>query len=192
MKKRLLSLLLLSVIVAGAFSCTPVKKVTGMVIDATMNNITIISEAGDTLNISTMDADPTAVPGVLLNEYVNITYKVEKMENIEILQATALTIILRSPFFYIAGTWIEPNPIDTNSVQGFTLNQDGTASSVNMATLIFKNWELNCHTLMLTSESIGNKQTFITTDTLRIVKLDADSLVLARKGNYMWRLARQK
>ena len=193
MKRRQLSFLLLAVVMAGAFSCTSVKKeVTGTVIDATMNNITLVSEAGETLNISTMDADPIAVPGVLLNDYVNITYKVEKINNAEILQATALTIVRHSPFFYVAGTWVEPNPISANSVQGFTLNQDGTASSVNMATLIFKNWVFDGQTLMLTSESIGNKQTFVTTDTLKVAKLDADSLVLVRNGDYMWRLARQK
>ena len=77
----------LCLIAAVAFSCTPVeKKVTGMVIDATMNNITLISDAGDTLNISTMDADPTAVPGVLISDDVEITYKVVKVEKTKILQ----------------------------------------------------------------------------------------------------------
>jgi len=77
-------------------------------------------------------------------------------------------------------------------MQGFTLNQNGTASSVNMATLLIKNWNLDNWTLTLQYESIGNKQTITGTDTLNVVKIDADSLVLARKTNVMWRLARQK
>ena len=77
-------------------------------------------------------------------------------------------------------------------MQGFTLNQNGTASSVNMATLLIKNWNLDNGTLTLQYESIGNKQTITGTDTLNVVKIDADSLVLARKTNVMWRLARQK
>ena len=185
--------LLCSVIAAGAFSCAPVEMhVTGTVIDATMNNITLLSTAGDSLNISIMDADPVAVPGVLLYDSVSISYKSEKLGDVEVLQATALTIVRHSPFFYIAGTWLEPNPIDLGSVQGFSLNQDGTASSVNMATLLFKSWTFDSQTLLLTSESVGNKQTLLSTDTLMVVTLDIDSLVLARKCGDLWRLAREK
>ena len=61
-----------------------------------------------------------------------------------------------------------------------------------MATLLIKNWNLDNWTLTLQYESIGNKQTITGTDTLNVVKIDADSLVLARKTNVMWRLARQK
>jgi hypothetical protein len=196
MTKRIqLSLLLLSIFAAGIFSCeqsSAEKRVTGTVIDATMNNITLASDAGDTLNISTTDTDTEAVPGVMLSDYVNITYTVVKMGKAEVSQAKALSVIRHSPFFYIAGTWVEPNPINQVEVQGFTLNQDGTASSVNMASLLFKSWEFDSQTLMLTSESIGNRQTLIGTDTLKVAKLDADSLVLARSGGYLWRLARQK
>ena len=194
-KKTQLSFFLLSILAIGVLSCkqpSVEKTVTGTVIDATMNNIVLVSDAGDTLNISTMDTDPATVPGVLLNDYVNITYKVEKMEDVALLQAKALTIIRHSPYFYIAGTWVEPNPINPDEMQGFTLNQDGTASSVNMETLIFKSWAFDTQTLMLTNESIGNKQTLIGTDTLTIVKLDADSLVLARREGSLWHLARQK
>ena len=194
MTKRIqLSLLLLSIFAVGIFSCAPIEKsVTGRVIDATMNNITLASDAGDTLNISTTDTDPEAVPGVMLSDYVNITYTVVKMGKAEVLQANALSVIRHSPFFYIAGTWVEPNPINPREVQGFTLNQDGTASSENMASLLLKSWEFDSQTLMLTSESIGNRQTLIGTDTLKVAKLDADSLVLARGEGYLWRLARQK
>ena len=192
-KRIQLSLLLLSIFAVGVFSCAPLEKsVTGRVIDATMNNITLASDAGDTLNISTTDADLAAVPGVLLNDYISITYVAVKVEKAEILQANALSVICHSPFFYIAGTWVEPNPINLGEVQGFTLNQDGTASSVNMASLLFKSWEFDSQTLILTSESIGNRQTLIGGDTLKVVKLDADSLVLARGEGYLWRLARQK
>ena len=77
-------------------------------------------------------------------------------------------------------------------MQGFTLNQNGTASSVNMATLLIKNWNLDNWTLTLQYESIGNKQTIIGTDTLNVVKIDADSLILAKKAEVVWQLARQK
>ncbi len=193
---------LLLLITLGIYSCTPKqdqnqsqgpKTVSGWVLDASMNNIMIVSHSGDTLNISVMDADPTNVPGVLINDSVEITYSIEKgTETSDILKAIKLVITHHSPYFYIAGTWVQPNPIKPQEMQGFILNQDGTASSVNMATLIFKNWILKDATLLLTSESIGNRQTIKSTDTLKIVKLDADSLILSRSNEILWRLARQK
>lgn len=166
--------------------------ITGIVYDATMNNITVISDRGDTVNISTMDTNPQKVPGVLLNDSVKVTCTNEKVNGVEILKAEELTITVHSPYYYIQGTWVEPNPIAPKEMQGFTLNQDGTASSINMATLLIKKWNLDNKTLTLQYESIGNKQTIIGKDTLNVVKINADSLVLARNSKVIWRMARQK
>ncbi len=168
--------------------------VTGDVQDATMNNISLVTTEGETVNISTMDADPAQVPGVLIGDNVTITYELQKPDGTtEVKQATALTVNTHSPYFYIAGTWVEPNPIDATAVQGVTLNTDGTAASVGMATLLFKNWSLDGNILSLTSESIGNKVTTTITDSLQIVKIDQDSLVLAAPtGDIVWSFARQQ
>lgn len=37
-----------------------------------------------------------------------------------------------------SGSWVQPNPINENEVQGFTLYGDSSASSINMATMIYK------------------------------------------------------
>lgn len=166
--------------------------INGIVYDATMNNITVITDQGDTINISTMDANPQKVPGVLLNDSVKVTCTNENINGVQILKATELTITAHSPYYYIQGTWVEPNPINPKEIQGFTLNQDGTASSVNMATLLIKRWNMNNKTLTLRYESIGNRQTITGTDTLNVIKINADSLVLAQDSNVVWRLARQK
>lgn len=166
--------------------------INGIVYDATMNNITVITDQGDTVNISTMDANPQKVPGVLLNDSVKVTCTNENINGVQILKATELAITAQSPYYYIQGTWVEPNPINPKEMQGFTLNQDGTASSVNMATLLIKRWNMNNKTLTLQYESIGNRQTLAGTDTLNVVKINADSLVLAQNSNVVWRLARQK
>ncbi len=196
--KKTYFILLTSLIILGIYSCQSkqeqnqeLQTINGLVMDATMNNIILITTSGDTVNISTMDTDQAQVPGVLINDSVAITYAMEKVGTNDIRKATKLVVTHHSPYFYIAGTWIEPNPINTTEVQGFTLNPDGTASSVNMATLIFKNWQMNDATLLLTSESIGNKQTITGTDTLQIVKLDADSLILSQQANIVWHLKRQ-
>ncbi len=190
-KKNLITILSL---IAVLFSCNRAsvrQSVTGYVADATMNNIMLIANTGDTLNISTMDADPAKVPGVLINDSVKITYTKEKVGKTEIFKAEELVITAHSPYFYIQGTWVEPNPINSSELQGMTLKEDGTASSVGMATLIFTKWVLDGEKLLLTSRSIGNKQTLEGVDTLQIVTLDADSLILSHSGEILWRLARK-
>lgn len=71
------------------------------------------------------------------------------------------------PYYYIQGTWLEPNPIKASEMQGVTLEADGSAVSVGMATLQFKNWSLADGKVMLTAESIGNGVNAETTDTRR-------------------------
>lgn len=79
----------------------------------------------------------------------------------------------------ITGTWLTPNPIDSLQSQGMTLRDDGSAVSVGMATLLYQHWKLSGDTLMLTYRSIGNRVSSVGTDSLRIVKLDSDSLVVS-------------
>ena len=67
--------------------------INGIVYDATMNNITLITGKGDTVNISTMDANRDKVCGVLLEDSVEVVCIKEKMEGKEILKAAELTII---------------------------------------------------------------------------------------------------
>ncbi|MEG2480062.1 MAG: lipocalin family protein, partial [Mucinivorans sp.] len=59
-------------------------------------------------------------------------------------------------------------------------------------TLLYKNWNFDLQNLMLSGQSVGNKQTIDFCDTLSVVKLNADSLVLSSKGAVVYRLARQK
>ena len=88
--KKLIYLFVLAFLVGSISSC---KQVNGIVYDATMNNITLITGKGDTINISTMDANPDKVPGVLLEDSVEVTCIKEKIEGGEILKATELVII---------------------------------------------------------------------------------------------------
>lgn len=78
----------------------------------------------------------------------------------------------------LVGAWIQPNPINNSEVQGFKLNSDGSASSVNMATLLYKNWLLEGDSLILVMESVGNKVSSIDTIRYRISRCDQDTLVL--------------
>ena len=94
--KKLIYLSVLAFFAGSISSCKLENRpqvVNGIVYDATMNNITLITGKGDTINISTMDANPDKVPGVLLEDSIEVTFIKEKIESGEILKATELVII---------------------------------------------------------------------------------------------------
>lgn len=194
MKKIICNTVYFLLIMFGISACQPAgpQTLSGTVYDASMNTITLITSKGDTVTISTMNANPKKVPGVLINDSVKITCENKDVDGRKVLTATDLTILMHSPYYFIQGTWIEPNPIDSKEVQGFKLNENGTASSINMATLQFTDWNLIGKTLMLTGKSIGNGQTLQNTDTFHIVRLDADSLILSKGDQIVWKLGRGK
>lgn len=194
MKKIIYASVCCILIMSSISACQPdgPQTFSGTVYDASMNTITLITSKGDTVNISTMNTNPKQVPGVLINDSVKITCENKEVDGMKVLTATGLTILKHSPYYFIQGTWIEPNPIDSKEIQGLKLNENGTASSLNMATLQFTSWNLNDQTLMLTGKSIGNGQTIESTDTFHIIRLDADSLILSKDGQIAWKLGREK
>lgn len=90
----------------------------------------------------------------------------------------------------ITDTWVQPIPNMPTMTQGFILNPDGTAESVNMATLQYDTWTLNGNELTMTGRSIGNGQTIEFSETYTIEKLTPDTLVL-RNGNMTMTYTRQ-
>lgn len=79
----------------------------------------------------------------------------------------------------LVGLWVEPIP-GMNNVQGVALEEGGEVHSINMATLLYEHWECNGSELLLTGKSVGNHQTIAFTDTLKIEKVSADSLILMK------------
>lgn len=82
------------------------------------------------------------------------------------------------------GNWLEVMPVNSQFTQGVTLNADGTAASIGMATLKYESWSLADGKLVLNGKSIGNGQTLDFSDTLDVVSLTADSLKLGKNGAY--------
>lgn len=76
------------------------------------------------------------------------------------------------------GTWIQPNPINENEVQGFVLHENGDASSVNMATLVYKKWWTEDKNLLVVAESIGNGTSSKDTTTYEIINITENKLEL--------------
>lgn len=71
------------------------------------------------------------------------------------------------------GDWITGEYKD-----GFNLNQDGTAKSINSATLRYSKWNLKGDLLLLENLSIGNHASSRGADTLHIESLINDELKL--------------
>ena len=92
----------------------------------------------------------------------------------------------------IIGSWIMPFDGQPGKMQGIRLDEDGEASSINMATLVYKYWEQQGDELYLTVKSIGNGVEIEGIDTLKIEKLTTDSLVLNSNYGYTLRYAKEK
>ena len=82
-----------------------------------------------------------------------------------------------------------PVPGISNLKQGFTLEANGSASSINMATLKYEKWKKEGNLLLLSGISIGNHQSISFTDTLTVEQLTQDSLIL-KKGELVLRYSK--
>lgn len=82
----------------------------------------------------------------------------------------------------LVGTWLQPIPGMESQQQGITLHNDGSASSVNMHTLVYEAWKKDGNHLLLTAKSIGNGQTIDVEENFVIKKLDDRELVLQLGG----------
>lgn len=91
----------------------------------------------------------------------------------------------------IEGSWIEPVSGLPSMQQGFVLEANGKASSINMATLQYETWKQENNQLILSGKSIGNHQTLSFTDTLKIENLTQDSLIL-KHGKQLLKYARKQ
>lgn len=193
--KKNFTLLAVAGLLASCGPKTPEAGVAkGAVIDATMNNVMIVTNTNDTLTFSTMAlTDSNKMIGVFLTDTIEVAYApIEGNEQKNYYQATDVKLAFRQPFYYLIGQWVEPNPIDSTTVQGFVFNPDSTASSINMATLVCSKWAYNQGDLTLTLTSKGNKVENTSNEVYQVVKLDADSLVLSQQGIPVWKLGHAK
>ena len=78
----------------------------------------------------------------------------------------------------LIGSWEDLS----SSALHFSMFEDGSAQSDNMATLLYKSWHVENNVLSLVAESIGNKQSSIDTISYSIVELNKDAMKL-KQGN---------
>lgn len=152
----------LAVILAAAgvmFACGGERKqLVGTIEDASMNVLTVKSDAGETYTFSTEKADKTEGHGMLIGSKVTVEYKGELSEgSFKALKVTG------DPFYaQVLGAWLMPDPIEPDKVMGFNLMIWGKAESIRMASLPFESWEMvpgEENKILLHGKSIGNGQT---------------------------------
>lgn len=85
----------------------------------------------------------------------------------------------------LIGEWTESIPDMADMNQGFKLEENGKASSVNMSTLVYEKWKQKDSLLILNGKSIGNELTCDFSDTLTIKKITTDSLIVQRKTSLL-------
>ncbi len=89
---------------------------------------------------------------------------------------------LSAPCSNLIGSWVEPVPGRPDQRQGFILYGDGSARSINMATLLYKGWKVSGSNITLFYESIGNHMRFESSDEYEYEMPDRDILILKKGG----------
>ncbi len=92
----------------------------------------------------------------------------------------------------LEGNWVQPVPGLEGQTQGMSLQAGGTASSLNMATLLYESWSVSGNTLTLTGTSIGNGQTIEFTQTYTFSMPDENTLILNGENGGTQSFTRQK
>lgn len=178
MKKSLFAALAAAALLA---SCTQeVPSLEGKVTDATMSTVTIVTAEGESISVNTLDSDPNLVPGVLVGDFIRVTYEpTEDMPHV-----ISLEIVEPSYYRLISGTWLNADGI------GFTLAEDGSASSAGYDSLLLKEWALDGEELALTGDVAPKKSATVV---YVIAQLDSKSLVLNSKedGSTVWSCTRR-
>ena len=105
------------------------------------------------------------------------------MKKLLILMLAAASVCCKPKKNDLTGTWTRPVPGQAGGwSQGMQLNADGTASSVNMYTLVLESWKREGDKLILTGKSVGNGINIAFTDTLTIDRKSTDDSLFLRQG----------
>lgn len=89
------------------------------------------------------------------------------------------------------GQWVEPVPGLPGRTQGYEFREDGKASSIGMATLAVKRWEIKGDVLTIWGDSIGNGMTIPFEMQYLVLEIGPDKLHL-RQGSYEHKFTRKQ
>lgn len=132
-----------------------------------MNTLQLITDTGDTLNLSLEKAkeENHVFGGYSVGDKMAVYMKKGSEQPSIVVNETTLL-----------GNWIMPNPIDGSSTLGISIKDGGIAESINQPTMIYKTWRIVDGQLELTlvREGGGDEEE---TNVYTIEKIDADSLI---------------
>ncbi|OQP63926.1 hypothetical protein A3860_23655 [Niastella vici] len=116
----------------------------------------------------------------------------QKENSAETNPVTSTTIAEPAPVGKLVGKWVQPIPGQEPGKQGFQLNADGTASSINMHTLIYDKWKVKGDTLMLWNHTTGVKAAGQGIDTTIVKQITDSTLILMENGGMELSYTREK
>lgn len=133
-----------------------------------MNTLQIITDAGDTITVSTAKArdNDRVLGGYAIGDEIALIANADTTQAILVINKTMLN-----------GDWVMPNPIDGSNETGVRILRGGVAESIDQSSIIYKTWRIFNGKLQftITREDGIDVEEYLVYD---IVKLTADSLVL--------------
>jgi hypothetical protein len=137
-----------------------------------MNTLQLITDTGDTLNLSVTDAKE--------QNHVLGGYNVgDRMAVLTDRQRTKATLVINESA--LLGNWVMPNPIDGSDETGISIREGGVAESIAQTSIIFRTWRITNGLLELVSIREGGADDE-ETNLYEILCLGNDSLVYKTVG----------
>lgn len=92
----------------------------------------------------------------------------------------------------LEGSWVTPVPGQPGQMQGIQLGGGGSASSINMATLVYEHWKREGDKVVVSGRSIGNGRTLPFAETLTIKENTSSRLTLMNQDGVEFRYSKMK
>ena len=133
-----------------------------------MNTLQIITDAGDTISISTARAREKnkVFGGYAVGDEMAVITNADTTQ--------ALIVINKS---MLNGDWVMPNPMDGSNEMGIRILRGGAAESIDQSIIVYKSWRIFNGQLQV----VATREDGIDMEEIQIfdfVKLTADSLLL--------------
>lgn len=155
------------------------QSVRGIVFETSQNSLIMVDEDGDTILFSMIDADKVGADKIAMGDTAEVHFQGHLITgNYKPNVATKVVfnrVKMQSP---LIGKWVQPIPGQVGKIQGIMFNNDGTAASINMSTLVYDSWHGGGDTLYLRGKSIGNGLTIVFDNVIIYQMPTPDSLIL--------------
>ena len=137
-----------------------------------MNTLQLITDTGDTLNLSLVDAQE--------QDHVLGGYNVgDRMAVLTDKERTKATLVINESA--LLGNWVMPNPIDGSDETGISIREGGVAESIEQSVIIYRTWRINNGLLEIVSTREGGVDEE-EVNLYEILSLGNDSLVYKTVG----------